>query len=69
MPERLDRRLSALEEKSRGDMPRLIVFNARTDGDYDQWRSENVVPLEVKGHRPLVVKIRHLSTDISHQGL
>ena len=61
MVERLNRRLSTLEAKSRGAGPRMLVFVARTDGDFDRWRSENVAPLEAEGFRPLVVKIRCLS--------
>ena len=61
MVERLNRRLSTLEAKSRGAGPRVVVFNERRDGDFDLWRLGNVAPLEAEGHRPLVVKIRYLS--------
>ena len=61
MVERLYRRVAALEVKSRGPGPRVVVFSERRDGDFDLWSRANVAPLEAEGHRPMVVRIRYLS--------
>ena len=65
MVERLNRRVAALETKSRGAGPRVVVFSERREGDFDRWRLANVAPLEAAEFRPLVVKIRYISAEFA----
>ena len=68
MVERLNRRVAALETKSRGAGLRVVVFSERRDGDFNLWRLANVAPLEAEGHRPMVVRIRYLSGEAAGVG-
>ena len=60
----LNRRLTALEEIARVDVPRVLVWNARSGGDYQAWRIKYVAPLEARGYRPLVVILRDIGAEL-----
>ena len=61
----LNRRLVALEEVARVDIPRVLVWNVRSGGDYQVWRAEHVAPLEARGYRPLVVILRDIGVELA----
>ena len=64
MADAINRRLTVLEAKQTEGNARVLVFNARKDGDYGEWRAKQAHLLNVKGRQPMVVIIRDVIAEM-----